>query len=179
MAKITNIYVTHGEKEAELNNQVIIRVSCDDGRIKYIESNYHGFKDLICKDIDSFRIIHKIENGYFVVDFLKIPQNSFPVYKIKHWQRDKEAIFIDVQPSKCTMPFKQPVYFQKNDWLKIDAPYGALGLDIDKTDAFCKSDKIVSKKSLIYGIAKSLKICYPELKIKLNSNKQNVQNTNE
>ena len=65
MAKVTNIYVTC--KQGDLYNRVIIKVLCEDGHAKYIESTIHGYEEIKNNESDD---IFEIAKSSDIIDFI-------------------------------------------------------------------------------------------------------------
>ena len=170
MGEIKNIYITHEYKEIDWNNRVFLRV-INNGKTTFIESTKHGYVEINNNHwADDFsRMSEHIMNDT-VFDLMKDCSKVYRIYA----NRLNKAIFVDVNTPATKIPFKQIVYIKNNAASGTKGIFGGAGASEPYFREYTPTNEIITKKELISGITKELKVCFPELKITLKDTNKNV-----
>ena len=170
MAKITNIYVTHKEHGIDSHNFVVVKVLCNDGNEKLIECTKSGFPELKASSKNYSAFMERMNKGY-VADLMKIKQKNFLIYT----NGNIGVVFAELKLDygNFVWDFYQPVFIRENVKLRTQHIFGGFGLE-EVNSYFKKTDKTLSKQTLINDTIKELKVCYPELKITFKETNKNL-----
>lgn len=159
MAKITNIYVTYKEHGIDWHNFVVVKVLCNDGNEKLIECTKSGFTELKASSKNYSAFMEKMDKGW-VIDLMKTKKPEFVIYT-----NGNNGDFV--------WDFYQPIFIRENVKLGTQHIFG--GLEQEKVNSyFKKTNKKISKQTLINDTIKELKVCYPELKITFKETNKNL-----